>query len=1166
MASPRTPEDFAEAFTQLLDVAGLSVPEVAARQLGVARNTLYDWQKGNHLPEGIGPLLSVVELCLDLAAERGADLGMVPCDTEEWLHLLAEAKQTRHSRVAGRLTSRADADPGGKRPDRVGQPVGRWGPVALGVHRTIGGEALTSYVRREHDDLLYAVLDPAVAANRMVVLLGDSSTGKSRAAYQAVAARLPHWPLFYPPTAAALSRLLEDGIPRRSVLWLNELRQYADDPAGVQPLSALAELLRGIDYVVAITTLWLDRWAAYTADHYGEPGIADPALATRDLLRSLPVLSNPTPRHLDVAQGGVIEVPDRFTGKQLALARRRGDVVLQEALAAAESAGTPGRLAQTLAGVPDLLNHFQGPGADPYGQALITAAMDAVRLGHTHLLGRELLQQAAVGYLAPRHRALAGEELATWQERAWKYATRTLKGAFQALEAVPPEQGIGVAGYRLADSLDQHGRHHRAHQIPPPAFWTAAAHAHPGDLKALGEAAWNRGLYRDAVRLHKNATAQGDSYAAEILIRHLHDLHPTDHHPAHWAASHASLQDPRAVAKLLSTLQETGADQQVTTLAKRTAAEVTLNDPRAVAELLVKLQDVGAHEQVTALAERAATHASLHDPHAAAELLSTLQETGADQQVTTLAKRTAAEVTLNDARAVAWLLAKLRHVGAQEQATTLAKRTAAEVTLNDPRAVAELLVKLQDVGAHEQVTALAERAATHASLHDPHAAAELLSTLQETGADQQVTTLAKRTAAEVTLNDARAVAWLLAKLRHVGAQEQATTLAKRAAALKDPRALAELLVRLREVGGQQQVAELLACDPAAQILLDDPRAVAELFVRLREIGADEQVTALVNRATAQVALDDPYAVARLLGMQGLVGAHEQVAELLARDPAAQVALNDPGGVALLLGRLWLVGAHEQVAELLARDPAAQVALNDPDAVAQLLAELWRVEAQEQATALAKRAAALKDPRALAELLVRLREVGGQQQVAELLACDPAAQVILDGPRAATLLLSRLWTVGAHEQVIALAERATTQVALDDPYAVARLLDKLREVGAQKQIAALAERAATQAALDDALGVSMLLGTLREFGAHEQAAVLAERAAAEVALDDPYAVARLLGTLRDVEAHEQVAVLAERLPAAGFFDLFIENGQSGERFRFGRELDGSAAAPWDWESK
>ena len=61
----------------------------------------------------------------------------------------------------------------------------------------IGGGPMPTYIRRPHDDLLRAVLDPAVPASRLVVVRGGSSTGKTRAAYEAVTGQQyhPYWEL-----------------------------------------------------------------------------------------------------------------------------------------------------------------------------------------------------------------------------------------------------------------------------------------------------------------------------------------------------------------------------------------------------------------------------------------------------------------------------------------------------------------------------------------------------------------------------------------------------------------------------------------------------------------------------------------------------------------------------------------------------------------------------------------------------------------------------------------------------------------------------------------------------------------------------------------------------------------------------------------------------------
>ncbi|MEV4891588.1 hypothetical protein AB0K48_19615, partial [Nonomuraea sp. NPDC055795] len=678
---PRTPEDFGAAFTQLLKAAGLNVDGVLKHRPDVvARSTLFSWMKGDHLPNGIAPLRSVVELCLARTGGSADELGTAPDNVEGWLVLLGEAKQSRDSRGAQTRTASPLTIPERADPQRdaaaAGRVISRWNPTTLGVHQAIGGGPLPGYVHRPHDDLLYAVLDPDVAANRLVVLRGGSSTGKTRAAYQAVYVRLPHRPVFYPRTAAALAHLIGRGVPRRSVLWLNELRHYADDPAGATVLFQLIDLVEGRDHIVAITSLWPSFWNTYTAGHHGGPGAADTARGARELLTPLPELTGSDSRRIQPGLGGVIDVPDAFTRTQLAEISRHGDSFLRQALTAAERAGQPGRIAQHLAGVPDLLAHYERPGADPYGKALITAAMDAVRLGHAQYLRRELLQDAALGYLTPEHRAVEGVDVSARQEAAWMYATRLLKGAVRALQPIPPQDGWGVAGYTLADSLDQFGRRHRHDKIPPRAFWTAlAAHAQRDNLKTLGDAAQARGLYRDAAYLLKRATACGNPHAAYALITLQQTVHPADYRPARWAATHAALDDSSAVRRLFYGLQEVGAHEQVIAFANRAIAEFSLDNFSAVGQLLSALSYVGAHAQLIVFANRAIAEIAPDNPAEVAWLLNSLHEVGAHEQIASLLDRDpAAHAPLDNPEEVAWLLNSLHEVGAHEQIASLLDR------------------------------------------------------------------------------------------------------------------------------------------------------------------------------------------------------------------------------------------------------------------------------------------------------------------------------------------------------------------------------------------------------------------------------------------------------------------------------------------------------------
>ena len=89
--------------------------------------------------------------------------------------------------------------------------------------------------------------------------------------------------------------------------------------------------------------------------------------------------------------------------------------------------------------------------------------------------------------------------------------------------------------------------------------------------------------------------------------------------------------------------------------------------------------------------------------------------------------------------------------------------------------------------------------------------------------------------------------------------------------------------------------------------------------------------------------------------------------------------------------------------------------------------------------------------------------------------------------------------------------------------------------------------------------------MRASGTEEQVTVLLRRdPAAHATLSHPDAVIRLLESLRAVGAQEQVTELADRLPEAGLFELFRAQHDHQNRFRYGREADGSPAEPWGWE--
>ena len=232
------------------------------------------------------------------------------------------------------------------------------------MHQVIGGGPMPTYIRRPHDELLRAMLDPAVPASRLIVVRGGSSTGKTRAAYEAVAAGLADWQLDYPLNVTAIEERLDAGIPARTVLWLGELRQYADADRGPAVLGRLADLLQGEGHLL-ITSMWPEHWTAYTAATRAGSRIADPAGTAGRLLQRLPELTGSDPAGIDPARGGVIDVPDRFTDAEMKAAAATADPVLAGAVTAAARAGQDGQITQYLAGCPTCCAAITGPAVTP---------------------------------------------------------------------------------------------------------------------------------------------------------------------------------------------------------------------------------------------------------------------------------------------------------------------------------------------------------------------------------------------------------------------------------------------------------------------------------------------------------------------------------------------------------------------------------------------------------------------------------------------------------------------------------------------------------------------------------------------------------------------------------------------------------------------------------
>ena len=371
----------------------------------------------------------------------------------------------------------------------------------LGVHPAItvpgvSEEIPPEYVPRDVDAAEFGVrARVAAAAERggFVLLVGGSSVGKTRCAAEAVQALLPDWWLVHPAGPAEVAALAAAPTPQM-VVWLDELQRHLDGEHGLTG-TAMRALLNAPYPAVIIGTIWPDRYTAYTT--VPVPGGADPHAREREVL--------------DLA--AVIRIKPELSEAEQDRARAAAarDQRLRIALGAAGYG-----LTQTLAAAPQLVARWQdAQTADPYAWAVLTAALDAARLGVRALLSTGFLRAAAPGYCTSRQRATAP---ANWFEQALAYATEQLHGAAAALSPAGAAMGE-IAGYTAADYLIQHASRERRYARVPATTWDAIlSHIRdPADTARLAGSAGNRLLYRYAIPLYHHAADLGEEDAARGL-------------------------------------------------------------------------------------------------------------------------------------------------------------------------------------------------------------------------------------------------------------------------------------------------------------------------------------------------------------------------------------------------------------------------------------------------------------------------------------------------------------------------------------------------------------------------------------------------------------------------------------------------------------------------
>jgi hypothetical protein len=269
-------------------------------------------------------------------------------------------------------------------------------PTVLGVHparRLPAGAPAEApadaanqplYVPRDID----ADLRELLAAPGFVLIAGDSTAGKSRTAFEAVAAALPNHVLVAVQDKKALDSVIAqlDHI-RHAVLFLDDLERFLGD--GGITRNTVFRLTNGRKHYLVATI----RSAELGKYESTDPGSR---IVSRDILATLTLA-----RRIDLRR--MFSESEQHRAK----ARAQFDQRIAEALRHAETFG----FAEYLAAGPELMDRWQAArdgGDHVRGAALCAAAVDCRRAGLTGPLPRALLSR------------LAGEYLGHWRHDAWR--------------------------------------------------------------------------------------------------------------------------------------------------------------------------------------------------------------------------------------------------------------------------------------------------------------------------------------------------------------------------------------------------------------------------------------------------------------------------------------------------------------------------------------------------------------------------------------------------------------------------------------------------------------------------------------------------------------------------------------------------------------------------
>ncbi|MGV9295617.1 hypothetical protein [Amycolatopsis sp. NPDC003676] len=366
-------------------------------------------------------------------------------------------------------------------------------PAETLVHDIAGARVLDRtppYIRRDlHDEL-----SAKIRQGGFVLVVGESTAGKTRMVYEVARATCADHTLLAPANRDALASVAEAVADTpRCVLWLDDLERFMGT-GGLTPNLLDKILSRRREDAVIAATMRSPEFDRYSAREEGS--VPDHELDAwrdaRDILRL----------------ADVVELSRRWTTEELARARAYdNDPRIRAALPNVGKLG----LAEVLAAGPELVRNWHtgwAPSAHPRGAALVAAAVDCRRAGVDEPVPLDLLVELSRSRLNDRGGELLRPEPL---DEALAWATRTSHGASSLL--LPSEQPDHYIAFDYLVDLPDF-------DLAPLATWRVLlTRADPQQAFRIGEAAartFQHSIAAEAFRKSAESGIHGAEIAAEF--------------------------------------------------------------------------------------------------------------------------------------------------------------------------------------------------------------------------------------------------------------------------------------------------------------------------------------------------------------------------------------------------------------------------------------------------------------------------------------------------------------------------------------------------------------------------------------------------------------------------------------------------------------------------